>query len=161
MKEVLLALNASYFLFGATLYCGVMWALVFFFYPSWETMELDDVQDHFIIPTSAATRFFTVVVPLMFLSGIVLLVTEWGDGDTFWAAVLAMLGIIASTFVGQVYIIPINKRIKAGVPDNATLIPLLRQWMRLNGIRWVTSTAMWAAMVWYFISKGDLLDALK
>ena len=80
MRETLLTINTVYFLFGATIYCGVMWALRFFFYPSWSKMTVDNVQDHFIIPTTAATRFFLVVVPLMFFSGIVMVITEWGDG---------------------------------------------------------------------------------
>ena len=57
MRETLLTINVVYFLFGATIYCGVMWSLRFFFYPSWSKMTVDNVQDHFIIPTSAATRF--------------------------------------------------------------------------------------------------------
>ena len=69
MRETLLTINVVYFLFGATIYCGVMWSLRFFFYPSWSKMTVDNVQDHFIIPTSAATRFFLVVVPIMFFSG--------------------------------------------------------------------------------------------
>ena len=35
MRETLLTINVVYFLFGATIYCGVMWSLRFFFYPSW------------------------------------------------------------------------------------------------------------------------------
>ena len=63
MRETLLTINVVYFLFGATIYCGVMWSFRFFFYPSWSKMTVDNVQDHFIVPTSAATRFFLVVVP--------------------------------------------------------------------------------------------------
>ena len=149
----LLTVNAVYFLFGATIYCGVMWALKVFFYPSWHGMTVDTVQTHFIIPTDAATRFFTVVVPIMHLSAIVMIVTEWGNPQPMIAAFVALLGIITSTLVGQLLIIPINKRIKAGVADNKTLRPLLIEWMRLNTIRWVIVTFMWAATVWYFVTS--------
>ena len=47
MRETLLTINVVYFLFGATIYCGVMWSLRFFFYPSWSKMTVDNVQDHF------------------------------------------------------------------------------------------------------------------
>jgi hypothetical protein len=160
MKGALLTANAIYFLFGSTVYVGVMWALRFFFYPSWKGMTLDSVQEHFIVPTSAATRFFLVVVPIMFASGTVLMVSEWGNGAVFWAAVVAFLGICASTYVGWIHIIPINRTIKAGVADEATLVRLLRRWMFLNDVRWVTTTVMWAAIVWYFVAKGHLVDVL-
>jgi hypothetical protein len=154
-----LTLNVVYFLFGATIYCGVMWALRYFFYPSWKGMTVDTVQTHFVVPTSAATRFFLVVVPLMFASGIVMMASEWGE-DVFWLTLIAFLGICASTYVGWIHIIPVNRTIKKGVPDDATLIPLLKKWMFLNNVRWVTVTVMWAAVVWYVVAKGDLLDRI-
>lgn len=160
MRETLLTINVVYFLFGATIYCGVMWSLRFFFYPSWSTMTVDNVQDHFIIPTSAATRFFLVVVPIMFFSGIVMVITEWGDGQTFVAVLIAFAGIVVSTYVGWIHIIPVNRIIKAGVADTETLVPLLQKWMMLNNIRWITVTIMWAATVWYIIAKGDFPDAV-
>jgi hypothetical protein len=33
--------------------------------------------------------------------------------------------------------------------------------MFLNDVRLVTVTIMWGAIVWYFIAKGDFIDALK
>jgi hypothetical protein len=161
MRQTLLTANAVYFLFGATIYCGVMWALHFFFYPSWTGMTVDTVQEHFVVPTSAATRFFLVVVPIMFFSGLVLIATEWANGGAFAAVIIAFLGICASTYVGWIHIIPINRRIKAGVADQAHLVPLLKRWMFLNDVRLVTVTIMWGAIVWYFIAKGDFIDALK
>ncbi len=155
MRETLLTINVVYFLFGSTIYCGVMWSLRFFFYPSWSKMNVDNVQDHFIIPTSAATRFFLVIVPIMIFSGLVMVITEWGNGQTFVATIVALAGIIASTYVGWIHIIPVNRIIKAGVADTETLIPLLQKWMMLNNIRWVTVTIMWSATVWYIIAKGN------
>jgi hypothetical protein len=160
MTAALLTANAVYFLFGATIYCGVMWALRFFFYPSWTGMTLDNVHDHFVVPTTAATRFFLVVVPLMFASSIVLLVTEWGEGATFWATVIAFLGISVSTYVGWIHIIPVNRKIRDGAPDNATLAVLLKKWMFLNSIRWITVTIMWGAAVWYFVAEGNFYKAV-
>src|SRR4029453_2061723 len=74
----LLLLNALYFLFGATMYVGTMWVLKFFLYPTWESLDRGNVDMHFGIPTRQATKFFTVVVPPMFISGIILAWTEWG-----------------------------------------------------------------------------------
>lgn len=160
MKEALLTANVVYFLFGSTIYAGTMWALNIFFYPSWESVTVDTVQDQFIKPTTAATKFFLVVVPIMFVSGVAMIVTEWGEGWTLVAAILAFLGICESTFVGWLLIIPINRKIGDGVADNATLRPLLKRWMKLNTIRLVTVTIMWAATVWYVIVEGDFVDAV-
>lgn len=157
--EVLLTINHVYFFFGATVYVGTMWALRFFFFPGWQSMTVANVQEHFIVPTRAATRFFTVVVPLMFLTGLIMVITEWGENE-IWAALLAYLGILASTFVGTREIIPINKKIAAGVGSQDELVPLLKRWMFLNTLRFYTTTVMWGATMWYFVAKGNLLDAL-
>jgi hypothetical protein len=158
MGDVLLTVNVVYFLFGATVYTGTMWALQFFFYPSWTKVNVDNVQDHFVVPTSAATRFFLVVVPIMFVSGAVMVVTEWGEGWTLVAAILAFLGIVESTFVGWMLIIPINRKIRDGVADDAALQPLLKRWMKLNTLRLFTVTIMWGATVWYLIAEGSFVD---
>lgn len=84
MREILLLINALYFLFGATMYMGTMWVLRFFLYPTWRVLTPENVDDHFGVPTTLATRFFTFVVPPMFLSGIVLVWSERGRGTSGW-----------------------------------------------------------------------------
>jgi hypothetical protein len=161
VSEWLLLLNAVYFLFGATMYMGTMWVLRFFLYPTWEALTPDNVYQHFGVPTILATRFFTVVVPPMFLAGVVLVVSEWGD-PLVWVAAGCLAGIILLTYVGQALIIPVNKKIRGGEYDGpAGLTPLLMRWMRLNDIRFVGSTVTWAAIVWYLVAKPDLLEALQ
>jgi len=156
MKRILLAINHTYLMFGTTVYVGVLWALHFFWYPSWETMTLDVVHQHFISPTSEATAFFTIVVPLMFLAGIIMIVAEWKTKFR-WPSIFALLCIVGATYVGQVHIIPINKRIDAGLTDPAMLTDLLKQWMMLNDIRWVIMTVMWLVLMYYFVTHDNLL----
>ena len=79
MKAWLLLVNALYFLFGASMYMGTMWVLRFFLYPDLADADAGQRRPALRAPTILATKFFTVVVPPMFLSGIVLVVTEWGD----------------------------------------------------------------------------------
>ena len=78
----------------------------------------------------------------------------------FVAALIALTGIIVSTYVGWIHIIPVNRTIKAGVADDTALVPLLRKWMQLNNIRWVTVTIMWGAAVWFIIAVGDFTSAV-
>jgi hypothetical protein len=160
MKGYLLALNHAYLFFGTTLYVGVLWAMRFFWYPSWSQITLADVGVHFNGPTSRATAFFTIVVPLMFLTNLVFIVTE-RKSPTLVFAVIALLCVGGSTFVGQLYIIPVNHLINAGLPSQADLTDKLRQWMAYNTIRFWLMTVMWLAMVAYFIVKGYLVQVLE
>lgn len=155
MKKLLLALNTAYFLFGATIYAGVMWALKFFWYPSWGGLTLTTVGGNFVSPTSHATQFFLIVVPLMLLSGIAMIINEWKTKQ-IWAVVIAYLGLLGATYVGWLHIIPVNKTIAAGVADQAALSQLLEKWMFLNTIRWYITTIMWGATVFYIFQKGNI-----
>lgn len=164
MSHNLLLLNDLYFAFGATIYAGTLWALRFFFYPSWKSMTVGSAYDHFIVPTRAATRFFTVVVPLMFAAAAVAIAEEWGRAQ-LWQAVVCLAGISVSSFFGELLIIPINKRVAAGVAagappdqrlDQNGLDRLLKRWMAYNDVRWVTTTVTWLAIIWLLVGKGDL-----
>lgn len=157
MKKILLTINHVYLFFGTTVYVGVLWGLHFFWYPSWKTIKLENVHDHFIIPTSEATEFFTIVVPLMFLANIIMIVKEWNTKFR-WSSILALLCISGATYVGQIHIIPINETINAGVDSMATLRDLFQDWMFLNDLRWVIMTIMWLTLIYYFVDKGDLME---
>jgi hypothetical protein len=161
VKQTLLLVNALYFLFGATMYVGTMWVLRLFLYPTWKSLTPENVYEHFGIPTILATKFFTMVVPPMFLSGLILVVSEWGD-PLMLVAIVCLVGIVFLTYVGQQIIIPVNKKIRGGQFEGpAGLTPLLMRWMQLNNLRFIGSTITWAAIVWYFVAKPDLLEALK
>lgn len=158
MNWLLLA-NALYFLFGATMYMGTMWVLKIFLYPTWRGLSRENVGVHFGVPTLLATKFFTMIVPLMFVSGIVLVVTEWGHPRIWWS-VLCTAGIVFLTVVGQVLIIPVNKKVRGGqYADDAELRALLRRWMFLNDLRFYGSTITWLAIVGYIVDKGRVWEA--
>lgn len=159
MKQFLLAFNHAYIFFGATLYVGVLWALHFFWFPGWAKLKVDNYYDQFIPQTTIATQFFTIVVPLMFLALAVMIVSEWKT-RLRWVSIAALLCLGLATYVGQFHIIPINKILAKGIVDQAKLSELLQQWMFLNDIRWVLLTLMWLIMMYYFIVKGNLLQAL-
>jgi hypothetical protein len=157
MKSYLLAINHAYLFFGTTLYVGVLWAMRFFWYPSWDQITLADVPVHFVGPTSRATSFFTIVVPLMFLTNIVFIISE-RKSPTVILAILCGICIGAATYVGQRYIIPVNHEIGAGLATQAELHAKLGDWMDYNTIRFWLLTPMWLFMMIYFVVKGHLLD---
>ena len=155
-KTILIGVNHTFLMFGTTVYMGVLWALHYFWYPSWEVMDVGNVQDHFILPTSAATDFFTIVVPIMFLTSIIMIWREWKTKFR-WHAIIGFLGVTGATFVGQFLIIPVNESIAAGV-DQAQLTELLNEWMVLNDIRWTIINIMWLALMIYFLMRPSLAD---
>ena len=159
MKEVLLTINHVYWLAGATIYVGVLTTLRLFLYPSWHTVRPDTVHDQFTLPTEAATRFFLLAIPTWMFTAIVMIVSEWGEPE-LWLAIVAFLGLMTTTVVGWFGIQPINRELKAGVRDPGRLNELLRQWMRINDLRWIAVIVMWGALCWYFVAKPDLPDAL-
>jgi hypothetical protein len=152
MKNLWLNINNTLLMLGTTIYVGVLWALHFFWYPSWSSMTVDVVQAHFIGPTSEATKFFTIVVPIMFVCNVILIVAEWRTRFR-WVALLASTGIIGSTLVGKLLIIPINQTIAKGVATQAELTPMLMEWMKLNDVRWVMMNVMWLALMYFFLAK--------
>lgn len=159
MKAKLLVLNHAYLFFGTTLYVGTLWALHFFWFPSWEHLKVDNYYDQFIPQTQAATRFFTYVVPLMFLTSLIMIKSEWKTRFR-WLAIGALACLSGATYVGQALIIPINKTLTVPVTDQAQLTAYLEHWISYNNIRWMLLTIMWLLMMWYFIAKPNLTQAL-
>jgi hypothetical protein len=157
-------LDELFFAFCSTIYVGTMWCVRLFFYPTWKAMTPASVWDHFIIPTRAATRLFTVVIPLMFVAGTITIIEEWGHAQ-LWQAIVSVGGISASALFATIFIIPLNKRVAAGVAadavgpvrlDQSSLDAILGRWMKLNEVRVVLTTVTWVAVMWLLVGKGDL-----
>ena len=153
VKQLLLDINNVYLMFGTTIYMGVLWALHFFWYPSWNVMTVDNVQDHFINPTANATDFFWIVVPLMLVANVIFIISEWKTKYRY-VALLVLACTIGASYYGQALIIPINDLIATGnVTDQAELTTLLKDWMRYNDARWIIMTIQWLAMMYFFVTK--------
>ena len=161
IKNKLLALNHTYYFWGTSVYVGLLWSLHFIFYPSWESMTPEALPEHFMVPVNAATDFFTYVVPVMLLTGAILIYTEWKT-EQRWISVLSYVALLVMMMVGYFLIAPVNESIASGIA-NANLDPeilehQLKSWMLYNDIRGVIMTSMWLIIVYYFISKGNLLE---
>lgn len=155
-KQLLLDINNAYLMFGTTMYVGVLWALHFFWYPSWSVMNLSNVQDHFINPTAAATDFFWIVVPLMILANIILIISEWRTKYKY-VGFICMACVFGASYYGQALIIPINDYIHAGsVNSEQELTSLLKDWMKYNDARWIIMSIQWLAMMYFFTSKRNV-----
>lgn len=160
MKSILLTLNLIYLWFGTTMYAGVLWSLYFFWFPTWRNLRVETYYEQFIPQTTAATKFFTIVVPLMFLSLIIIIIHEWRT-RLKWAGIAGLAALAAATFFGTRQIIPINKTLKAGITDQAQLNDLLGQWIHLNEIRFMLLTLLWVILVYYVLRKGNIPRAMN
>jgi len=156
-RKLTINVSAAYCFFVSSIYMGVMWALHFFWYPGWHSLTLDNVSDHFVGPTSLATKFFTILVPIMLVLSLTLMILEWKTKNIRWATALIVLGIIGATLVGQLNIIPINKTIAQGVASQEELNRLLEKWMNLNNIRLVITTVMWGGCLAYLMIRKNNL----
>ena len=160
MKEILLTINHVCLMFGTTMYVGVLWSLKFFWFPTWHKLTPANYYDQFVPQTLAATKFFTVVVPIMFLSCIFMAISEWKT-KLRWAPIAAFLTLGAATFVGAGKILPINKFLREGVTDQARLTELMTKWIGLNEFRFWALTILWLLVMYYFIAKGNLPQAIR
>jgi hypothetical protein len=147
----------AYVFFGTTLYVGVLWALHFFWFPTWTKLTVDNYYDQFIPQTATATRFFTVVVPLMFLGHAIMCWKEWKTSMR-WVSLGALACLGAATYDGTLHIIPINKILATHITDPERVTALLKKWMCLNDIRMVLLTASWLLLMYYFGSKAHKAD---
>jgi len=157
MKSIWMALTNSYLFFGTTMYVGVLWSLHFFWFPTWTGLTVENYYDQFIPKTSAATRFFTVVVPIMFACHLLMCWKEWRTRMR-WVAVGSLAMLAVATYVGTMHIIPVNKILAGRLTDQAQVTELLKKWMFLNDIRWVCMTISWALLMYYFASKARRAD---
>ncbi len=160
IKTKLFIINSAYIFFGATLYVGVLWALHFFWFPTWKNLMVENYYDQFIPQTTAATKFFTILVPIMFLSHLILCWQEWKT-KLRWLAILALLALSGATYVGTMHIIPVNKILKQHITDQGRVTQLLEKWMMLNDIRMVLMTLAWATLMAYFGYKAYVYDTRK
>jgi len=154
MKRILLTVNNGYAMFGTTLYVGVLWALHFFWYPGWRKFKVDNYYDQFIPQTTAATKFFTVVVPLMYLALTVMGISERKTRQR-WLPLAGIATLTGATAVGQGLIIPINKILAQGITDQDQLDGYFQRWMRYNDIRGVLMTLMWGILMYFFMAKDE------
>jgi len=163
MKRFFLALNHGYYFWGTSIYVGLLWALHFIFYPSWKSITPDSVQEHFMVPVNAATAFFTIVVPVMLLSGLVMICSEWKNGKKI-TTIAAYLSLLLMMIVGYFLIKPINDAVAKSIADKTLdsphLAAQLADWMFYNDLRLVIMTAMWMILLYYFYKKNDLYHSL-
>lgn len=153
MPRVLL-LNHVVLLACCSIYLGTGLSLVLFQFPLEPGITIDNYYLIFVEPVTLATHFFTWMTIVIFVTGAVMLVTEWLTGIR-WVPVVVLAAIGIATLVTVRIIIPhYNVRLAAHVTDAVELKRLLHDWMQLNRLRVALWAVAWAAMAYWFYAMA-------
>lgn len=149
MIDTLVVLNALVLLACVSIYLGTGVSLVFFQFPGADKLTPDNYYDQFVPQVQAATRFFTVMTNVMFVSAGLMIWSEWGEWDIVWP-ILVILLVVAATVLTIRFIFSYNKRMAEGITDQAELTTVLAKWMNLNRIRVSIWVVEWLAVAAWF-----------
>ncbi len=134
-----------FLLLCTSMYLGTGWSLALFSFPIAGKLRPDNYYDQFVPQVEAATRFFTVMTTLMLVAGAVMVTWEPTNWQRVFPAIV-LAGVVAATTLTVVWILPLNRRMAAGIAGQAELDAVLRRWMRLNWLRVGLWTVQWLSM---------------
>jgi hypothetical protein len=152
MKRALYLLNNSLLFMGASIYFGTGWSTAIFQFPVMALMTPDNYYLHFIPQIDAATNFFTFLVTLMVVTGMVMTVGEWKTRFR-WIPIVVLLAVIGATCLTYFVVFPVNDILRAGVKDQQQLASLIDRWKMLTQVRVGIWSLEWALMMFYFAAS--------
>lgn len=145
----LLLLNHVVLFLCCSMYLGTGGSLVLFQFPVEPLLRPDNYALIFVDPVTRATHFFTWMTIVMFITSVIMLATEWLSGLR-WVPVIVLVGIIASTLLTVISILPLNNRLAAGITDAGELTRVFHTWAGLNRVRVFLWIIEWLAMMYWF-----------
>jgi hypothetical protein len=131
------------------MYFGTGWSLILFSFPIRPQLTVNNYYLQFVPQVTAATHFFTWMTAVMLISGVAMIITEFRS-PLRWAPIIVVAGILASTVLTVVKILPLNSKMSAGITDPRELDAILDAWIRLNRIRVSFWTIQWIALMVFF-----------
>jgi hypothetical protein len=154
IKQILIDINNGYIFFCSSVYLGMFWTLHFFWFPHYpSTLNISNYYNAIIPQTETATKYFFITIPIMSVSLIIMLITEW-KGKLKWVPLLWIPGLLIPVVIQQKFIEDINNQFKAGITDMTVLQQLLKDWMFYNDARFYILTIMWVITMYFFIAKA-------
>ena len=145
--------DGSALLLFASIYLGTGVTLVCFIFPIAPRLTPATYQVPFVEPVQNATRFFTVMTILMLVGAAGLIALEYGSARLLLPAAY-LLATVASTLLTTQRILPINRRMAAGITDNSELHEVLGRWARLNTIRGLLWGVEWTAILAWWVVRA-------
>ncbi|MGH9237101.1 MAG: hypothetical protein ACRD3G_03595 [Vicinamibacterales bacterium] len=158
MKKVLYVINNSLLFMAVSIYFGTGWSTAIFQFPVMPMLTVQNYYLHFIPQIDAATNFFTFLVTLMGITGVVMTIGEWRTRFR-WIPILVLLAVVGATSLTWFVVFPVNDVLRNGVSSQAELMDVVGRWKQLTLIRVAIWSFEWLLMMWYFaaiaVRKGE------
>jgi hypothetical protein len=152
MKQKLLLLNHSILFLGVSIYFGTGWSTFLFDFPVVPKLNVGNYYLHFVPQVAAATKFFTVLVPVMIATGIVMAVAEWRT-RLRWVPIVVVLAIASASFVTMHFVFPLNKLMAKPITDPQELAEVMGKWLSFTRIRISLWSLEWLSLMYYFAAR--------
>ena len=140
-------------LFAAvSVYFGTGWSTAIFQFPVMRHMTVDNYYLHFIPQIDAATSFFTFLVSLMAVTGLIMIVAEWRTRFR-WLPILVLAAVVGATTLTTLVIFPVNDVLRKGIHDPHQLAEVIARWKALTQVRVAIWSFEWVLMMFYFAAR--------
>jgi hypothetical protein len=149
MKTALYVINNSLLFMAVSIYFGTGWSTAIFQFPVMPMLTVQNYYLHFIPQIDAATNFFTFLVTLMGITGLVMTIGEWRTRFR-WIPILVLLAVAGATALTWFVVFPVNDVLRNGVSSQAELMDVVGRWKQLTLIRVAIWSFEWLLMMWYF-----------
>lgn len=158
MKHTLYIINNALLFMAVSVYFGTGWSTAIFQFPVMPMLTVQNYYLHFIPQIDAATSFFTFLVTLMGISGVIMIIGEWRTRFR-WIPILVLLAVAGATALTWFVVFPVNDILRNGVSSQAQLMEVVDRWKQLTLVRVAIWSFEWVLMMWYFaaiaISKTE------
>jgi hypothetical protein len=138
---------------SVSMYFGTGWSTALFSFPIVPQLTVDNYYLHFVPQIKAAVRTFTILTGVICAAGLVMLAGEWGTG-LVWAPIAVVAMAVGSATLTVRLILPINRRMAAGIRDPGELHAALVRWRALTLVRVWIWTAEWIVMAVFFAVRA-------
>ena len=153
MRRKLLLVSYAVLFAGVSIYFGTGWSTVIFQFPTLPELNVGNYYLHFVPQVANATRFFTVLVPVMCIICLVMLKAEWHTRWR-WIPIVVLVAIIGASSITYFLIFPINRAMAAHITDPQQLAEAISKWVRYTWLRVALWTLEWLSMMCYFAGRA-------
>jgi len=153
MKNKLLLLSYAVLFAGVSIYFGTGWSTIIFQLPMLPLLDVSNYYLHFVPQVAAATKFFTILVPVMCIICLVMLKAEWKTRFR-WVPIVVLLAIVGASSITYFLIFPINHEMAARITDPQQLSIAIGKWVHYTWYRVVLWSLEWVTMIYYFAARA-------
>lgn len=153
-------LSCSLLFAAVSVYFGTGWSTAIFQFPVMPQLTVDNYKLHFIPQIDAATDFFTFLVSLMVVTGLIMIVAEWRTRFR-WLPILLLLAVVGATTLTTLVIFPVNDVLRHGIRDQQHLVEVIGRWKSLTQVRVAIWSFEWVLMMAYFAARVGRREAAR